>query len=395
MVCHQWLMKSLKFFSDHLQDYLNELRTFTAIETPTGDLANLERAAVFLTERLAPFGRPERCDLEDYGPLLRLRRNGVGSRVLLLAHFDTVWPVGSWQNLWNVSDGRVSAPGVFDMKGGLLFILWMLRYFEATRLEHPEIEVLLNPDEESGSPGSRSYIEEAARRADFVLVLEPCNLDGSLKVERKGAGEYVVTIRGRSSHQGAEPEKGVNAVVEASHQILRMLELEDTAAGTTVGPNVVSGGQTSNTVPDLAEIRVDVRAWKQSETKRLDDALRRLKPVVDGAEINVFGGWTRPPMEASPAAYQLFERARALGTNLGLDLKPIRWGGSSDANLAAAVGAATIDGFGPSGEGAHHTDECIVIDDVPQRLALLSELVLSLAVPPEDECTASEIPTTS
>ena len=377
-------MKSLDFFRDHLQDYLEELQEFTAIETPNGDLANLERAAIFLTERLAPLGHPERCDLQDYGPLLRLRREGVGSRVLLLAHYDTIWPVGSWQNLWNVSHGRAHAPGIYDMKGGLLFILWMLRYFDANGFDHPEIEVLFNPDEELGSPGSRSYVEEAARRASFVLVLEPCTLDGGLKVARKGSGEYVVTIRGRSSHQGAEPEKGVNAVVEASHQILRLLELEDAAVGTTVGPNVMTGGQTPNTVPDLAEIRVDVRAWQQSETERLDAALRRLRPVVEGAEINVLGGWNRPPMETSPAATELFERARALGKDLDLDLEAIRWGGSSDANLAAAVGAATIDGFGPSGEGAHQIDECIVIDDVPRRLALLSELVLSLAVPPED-----------
>jgi glutamate carboxypeptidase len=278
-------------------------------------------------------------------------------------------------------------PGIYDMKGGLLFIPWMLRYFDAGDFDHPEIEVLLNPDEEIGSPGSRYYIEEAARRADFVMVLEPCTLDGDLKVARKGSGEYVVTIRGRSSHQGAEPEKGVNAVVEASHQILRMLELEDSVVGTTVGPNVISGGQRSNTVPELAEIRIDVRAWQQSETERLDAALRRLRPVIDGTEINVLGGWNRPPMEASPAATELFERARALGKDLGLDLEAIRWGGSSDANLAASVGAATIDGFGPSGEGAHQIDEYIVVDDVPRRLALLSELVLSLAVPPEDWLT--------
>ena len=380
-------MESLNFFTDHLQDYLDELQALTAIETPTGDLTNLERAAVFLTERLAPLGRPERCDLQDHGPLLRLRREGVGSRVLLLAHYDTVWPVGSWQNLWSVRHGRAHAPGVYDMKGGLLFIPWMLRYLDAGGLDHPEIEILLNPDEELGSPGSRSYIEEAARRADFVLVLEPCNLDGGLKVARKGSGEYVVTIRGRSSHQGAEPEKGVNAVIEASHQILRILELEDAAAGTTIGPNVISGGQRSNTVPDLAEIRIDVRAWQQSESERLDTALRQLKPVVNGAEINVLGGWNRPPMESSPAAFELFERARALGENLELDLHPIRWGGSSDANLAAAVGAATVDGFGPSGEGAHQMDECIVIDEVPRRLALLSELVLSLTQPPEEWLT--------
>jgi glutamate carboxypeptidase len=377
-------VKSLDFFSDHLQGYLDELQELTAIETPTGDLENLERAALFLTERLASFGHPERCDLQDHGPLLRLRREGIGSRVLLLAHYDTVWSVGSWQNPWSISHGRDHAPGIYDMKGGLLFILWMLRYLDARGHAHPEIEVLLNPDEEVGSPGSRSYIEEAARRADFVLVLEPCTLDGSLKVARKGSGEYVVTIRGRSSHQGAEPEQGINAVVEASHQVLRLLGLEDSAAGTTVGPNVISGGHRSNTVPDLAEIRVDVRTWQQSETERLDTALRRLEPMLEGSEIHVLGGWNRPPMETSPIASQLFERARALGQDLGLDLSAIRWGGSSDANLAASVGSPTIDGFGPSGEGAHQVDECIVIEEVPRRLALLSELVLSLAEAPED-----------
>lgn len=384
MVSHRKRVESLDYFSDHLQDYLDELQTLTAIETPTGDLENLERGALFLTERLAALGHPERCDLQDHGPLLRLRRDGIGSRILLLGHYDTVWPIGTWKKPWSINHGRAHAPGIYDMKGGLLFILWMLRYIDASGHAHPEIEVLLNPDEEVGSPGSRSYIEEAARRADFVLVLEPCTLDGSLKVARKGSGEYVVTIRGRSSHQGAEPEKGINAVVEASHQVLRLLELEDPAAGTTVGPNVISGGQTANTVPDLAEIRVDVRAWQQSETERLDAALRRLRPVLEGSEIHVLGGWNRPPMESSTISSQLFDRARSLGHDLGLDLSAVRWGGSSDANLAASVGAPTIDGLGPSGEGAHQVDECIVIDDVPRRLSLLSELVLSLAVPPEE-----------
>lgn len=377
-------MRSLDFFAANLQEYLDEVRAFTAIETPTGNLPNLELAAIFLSERFAPFGTVERVDLKDHGPLLRLHRPGFGSRILLLAHYDTVWPVGSWMNPWYISNGRAHAPGIYDMKGGLLFILWMLRYFDASGYDHPEIEVLLNPDEEIGSPASRPYIEEAARRADFVLVLEPCTLDGSLKLARKGSGEYVVTIRGRASHQGAEPELGVNAVVEAAHQIIRLLELEDQATGSTVGPNVVSGGRRSNTVPDLAEIRVDVRAWQRSETERLDSALRSLSPVLEGSEINVLGGWNRPPMEASPGANQLFDRARIIGKDLGLDLDAIWWGGSSDANLAAAVGTPTIDGFGPSGEGAHQVDECIVVVDVPGRLSLLSELVLSLALPPED-----------
>lgn len=372
-------MKSLDFFNHHLDDFLGELRALTEIEAPTGDPENLDRAAAYISELLDPLGDLTSDDLEGHGRILHVDRRGTGPRVLLLAHYDTVWPPSSWPSPWRVDGGRVYGPGVYDMKGGLLFIPWLLRYLEISGLPHPHLEVLLNPDEEIGSPASRGHIEEAARRADFVLVLEPTNLEGDLKLERKGSGEYVVTVHGRATHQGVEPERGVNAVVEAAHQVLRLLELEDPALGTTVGPNMIAGGRASNMVPDLAEIRVDVRAWSLSETERIDAALQGLPPKLDHARVQVSGGWNRPPMEASDASFALFEHAREQGADLGLDLKWVRWGGSSDANLAAAVGATTVDGFGPVGEGAHQLDECIVISEVPRRLALLAELVISLA----------------
>jgi len=386
-------VKSLDFFERHLDRYLGELRALTEIEAPTGDLENLDRAAAYISELLDPLGDLTSENLEDHGRLLRVDRPGTGPRVLLLAHYDTVWPPGSWPAPWRIDDGRVYGPGVYDMKGGLLFIPWLLRYLKTSGLPHPHLEVLLNPDEEIGSPASRGHIEEAARRADFVLVLEPTNLEGDLKLARKGSGEYVVTVHGRATHQGVEPEHGVNAIVEAAHQVMRLLELEEPALGTTVGPNMIDGGRASNMVPDHAEIRVDVRAWTLSETQRIDAALHGLRPKLDGARVHVFGGWNRPPMEASDSSCALFELARERGADLGLDLRWVRWGGSSDANLAAAVGATTLDGFGPVGEGAHQLDEYIVISEVPRRLALLAELVLSLArlqpVAPELEfCSA-------
>ncbi len=372
-------MKSLDFFNQHLDDYLGELRVLTEIEAPTGDLENLDRAAAYISELLDPLGDLTSENLEDHGQLVRLERPGTGPRILLLGHYDTVWPPGAWPSPWRIDNGRAYGPGVFDMKGGLLFVPWLLRYLDFSGLPHPHLEILLNPDEEIGSPASRGHIEEAALRADFVLVLEPTNHEGSLKLERKGSGEYVVTIHGRAAHQGVEPEHGVNAVVEAAHQVLELLALDDPAVGTTVGPNMIDGGQASNMVPDHAEIRVDVRAWSLSETERIDAGMRSLRPMLDGARVHVFGGWNRPPMEASDASFALFEHARIQGADLGLDLKWVRWGGSSDANLAAAVGAPTVDGFGPVGEGAHQLNECIVIDEVPRRLALLAELVTSLA----------------
>jgi glutamate carboxypeptidase len=307
--------------------------------------------------------------------------------VLLSAHFDTVWPMGSWPERWRRENGRVTGPGAYDMKGGLLFILWMLRCLEASGRQHPHLEVLLNPDEETGSVDSRAAIETAARRADVALVLEPANLDGSVKLARKGSGDYVIDIRGRAAHQGAEPERGVNAVVEAAHQVLALLELQDPLTGTTVGPNVITGGTTSNTVAERVRILVDVRAWTESETRRLDEALRSLEPVLKDSRVQVDGRWNRPPMEPCRASLELFERTRRLAGELGTELRWVRWGGSSDANFAAAVGTPTIDGLGPLGEGAHQPTESVVVDAVPARIALLTELVASLAVRPEDWLT--------
>jgi glutamate carboxypeptidase len=372
---------TIEHFRQRLPHFLTELEELVAIETPTGDIDGANRAAAWLEERLAPFGELDSVPLAGHGRLVHLRRDGSGQRVMLVGHSDTVWPVGSWPELWRESDGRIFGPGVYDMKGGLLFIIELLRWLDATGAAHPTLEILINPDEEIGSVASRELILDAARRNDVVLVLEPSTSDGVIKLARKGSGEYVLTIFGRSAHQGVEPESGVNAVVEAAHQVLRLLALEDLGAGTTVGPNVIQSGSVSNVVPDRAELRIDVRAWTADEQHRLDEGIAALRPVLEGSRLELAGGWNRPPMEMSPASLAIFERARAIGESLGLDLKWVRWGGSSDANLTAAVGTPTVDGLGPVGEGSHQRTECIEIDPLPARMALFAELVASLATP--------------
>jgi len=299
--------------------------------------------------------------------------------------------VGAWDQAWVERDGRIYGPGVFDMKAGLLFVLFLLRWLDETDRDSPDLEILLNPDEEVGSIGSRGSIEDAAVAADFALVLEPASPRGHLKLERKGSGEYVIELKGHPAHQGVEPEAGVNAIVEASHQILAMLELQDLARGTTVGPNIIAGGTVSNSVASTAEITVDVRAWTRDEQQRLDYGLQELIPHLEGAEITVRGGWNRPPMESSPASIELFQRTREIGSDLGLDLERVAWGGSSDANLAAAVGVPTMDGLGPVGDSAHQFSEHIVVDQLPVRMALFSELVASLSIPPENWLSPSAL----
>lgn len=364
-----------------MPDHLKELRELVAIETPSGDVAGIEKATKWLAERLISFGEISRHNLNGHGPLLRLRRPGTAHKVMLVGHIDTVWDVGSWPDLWREQNGRIYGPGVYDMKGGLLFIVELLRWLDATGAEHPTLDILVNPDEEIGSVGSRALIEKTARENDLVLVLEPSTRDGVIKLARKGSGEYRLVIRGRSAHQGVEPELGVNTVVEAAHQVMRLLELQDLVAGTTVGPNVLRSGTASNVVPDHAELRIDVRAWTADEQRRLDEGIAELAPVLEGSTFELSGGWNRPPMEMCAESMAVFERAKSIGGALDLDLRWVRWGGSSDANLTAAEGTPTVDGLGPVGEGSHQHTESIEVDALPARMALFAELVASLTRP--------------
>jgi len=374
-------VSTIDHFRHRLPDFLTELRELVGFETPSGDAERIEKATTWLAERLAPFGEIDSRDLNGHGPLLHFRRLGTAHKVMLVGHIDTVWAVGSWSELWRKEDGRIFGPGVYDMKGGLLFIVELLRWLDATGTEHPTLEILINPDEEIGSIGSGAMIRESARANDLVIVLEPTTGDGVIKLARKGSGEYRLAIHGRSAHQGVEPELGVNAVVEAAHQIIRLLELQDLKAGSTIGPNVLRSGTASNVVPDHAELCIDVRAWTAEEQRRLDEGIAALTPVLEGSTLELTGGWNRPPMEMCAESMAIFERAKSIGAKLDLDLQWARWGGSSDANLTAAVGTPTVDGLGPVGEGSHQHTESIEVDALPARMALFAELVASLARP--------------
>ena len=368
---------TLNYFERHLNSYLEDLRQLVEIESPTGYEPGIKRAALWLQTQFAGLGELSRFD-SDLGPVLRLFRRGYGPRVLLLAHYDTVHPLGSWPKLWREDKGRIYGPGVYDMKAGLLFILWALRYLNRGGLEHPNLEVLLTPDEEVGSRSSRIFIEDAARGADYALVLEPPTGAGDLKVHRKGVGWYVVKVHGRAAHQGVEPEKGVNAIVEAARQVLKVIEAQDLEKGTTLGPNVARGGTAGNVVADYAEVLVDMRAWTLAEAERVDRFMRALKPENPGARLELEGGLNRPPMEPTPESMELFELARGVALDLGFDSQPGKVGGGSDGNFTAALGVPTLDGLGAVGAGAHQKSEHVIKKELPHRLALLSELLVRL-----------------
>ncbi|KGQ22625.2 M20 family metallopeptidase [Thermus filiformis] len=367
-------MDPLAWMNARLSEFVRDLEALVRLESPSRDLEGLGRAAGFLKEAFSPLGLLEERPLST-GPLLRFRRAGRGGRVLLLLHYDTVHPRGAFP--FRLEGDLAIGPGVYDMKGSFVQLLYALRFLEEAGLSHPDLTALFTPDEEIGSPESRPFIEEEARRADWVLVLEPPTPEGDLKVARKGVGLYRLRALGRAAHQGVEPEKGVNAILELAHQTLRVAALEDRGRGTTLGPNRVQGGTATNVVAEEAVLEIDLRAWTLEEVQRVEAGLKALSPVLEGARLELTGGLNRPPMEPTPASLALFEKARDLGRRLGLDLKPGRVGGGSDGNFTTPF-APTLDGLGLFGRDAHQKREAVHLGEVPRRVALLALLLSEL-----------------
>ncbi|MET8743097.1 M20 family metallopeptidase [Streptomyces sp. NPDC004728] len=357
-----------------LPDLLADIEELVRTESPSEDLAavaDCARVVAGIGTRLTG-AAPEWVDGSGR-PALRWRF-GSGDRVLLLGHFDTVWPVGSLaRHPFEVAGGRLTGPGCFDMKAGVAQLFHALSVLD----DLDGVSVLLTGDEEIGAPASRTLIEEEARRTRAVLVLEASE-GGALKTARKGMSGYQLTVAGRAAHAGLEPHKGVNTTTELAHQVLALSALADPAAGTTVTPTVASSGTTRNTVPDTARLMVDVRVATVAEQDRVDRAVRGLPPVLDGVSLTFSGGPDRPPLPAGASA-GLFELARGHYAELGFGpLRGVAVGGASDGNLTAGVGTPTLDGLGAVGGGAHADDEHVVVAELPRRAALVACLVAAL-----------------
>ena len=308
----------------------------------------------------------------DGCPHLRWRFGDGQARVLVLAHHDTVWPLGSLEtHPFAVDGGVLRGPGCFDMKAGLVLALHALAVLGA-----PDgVTLLVTGDEELGSPSSRELIEAQAAGCRAALVLEASADGGALKTARKGVSRYEVRAVGRAAHAGLEPERGVNATVELAHQVLRVVRLADPAVGTTVTPTALSSGTVANVVPAAGAFAVDVRMWDAAEQARVHAAMSSLRPAVPDAVLQISGGPNRPPLPAASSA-GLFARASSLAAGLGLaPLKQASVGGASDGNFTAGVGTPTLDGLGAVGGGAHADHEHVLVEALPGRAALLAALI--------------------
>ena len=350
---------------------VDRLAKLVSCESPSGALHALERCADLLTAwGDDALGRPvERIECDG---MPHLRWRAPDPTVLVLGHFDTVWPLGTVTD-WpmTVRDGVASGPGVFDMKAGIVQALTAMEL----AADRSKISLVLTCDEETGSVTSRSLIEDEARRVKAVLVCEPSADGGAVKVARKGVAGYRVVVKGRAAHSGLEPELGVNAGIELAHQVLALEALSAPADGTTVTPTLLTAGITTNMVPEVASVYVDVRAWTRSELDRVDAGIRLLAPRLPGATLAVDGHVNRYPLE-SAVAFPLLDVAQAAARDIGLPPPDgVRSGGGSDGNLTAAIGVPTLDGLGAVGAHPHARGEWVDVTAMPDRAAFLAALI--------------------
>ena len=368
----------------HLIPLLADAERLIRHESPSDDRAAVEASADLVTEvvgaRFAAagiVGDVERI-VNDGCPHVRWRLGAGPRRVLILAHHDTVWPLGTLEtHPFSITEGVMRGPGCFDMIVGLAQAVHAITVLVETH--GPDavngVTLLVTGDEEIGSWTSRELIENEAKGCDAVLVLEAAGPGGAVKTARKGVSLYAVEAIGKAAHAGLEPEKGVNASIEIAHQIPRIAALADPAQGTTVTPTRLAALTTVNTVPARARVDVDVRASTAAEQQRVDDAMRTLAPELDGAHLEIGGGINRPVMERASAA-DLYAQAAALAPAAGItDLAEIAVGGASDGNFTAGIGVPTLDGLGAVGGGAHAVDEHVVVEHIAPRTALVALLI--------------------
>ena len=359
----------------------NTIETFVRLESPSTDKAAVDRCGNEIAARLAEIGgRVTHLKQQERGDHLRAEFGGDGRQIMMLGHFDTVWPVGQLDRMpFSEQDGRLHGPGIFDMKSGLSIGMLAVRAALKHRTKTmPRVVMIWTTDEEIGSTTSRAIIEAEARRSEAVLVLEPSLPGGAAKTSRKGCGEFQLTIHGVSAHAGIDPGKGASAIHELALQIAQITQLQDLTRGVSVNVGTISGGSRTNVVAERAQATIDVRVPTMADAAQLEQAFAALQPRLKGTRLEIHGGVERPPLERSPQVIRLFERARAVAATLGRELGEGGTGGGSDGNFTAALGVPTLDGLGPRGDGAHALHEHVEVDDLAWRAAFIAALLVEI-----------------
>jgi glutamate carboxypeptidase len=358
------------------------LRNLVAIESPSDNKPSVDAAVTHIV-RLAPdlHARVKRHKQKHFGDILELRFGPARSSdqpILLLGHLDTVWPLGTLRTMpFHERDGRLFGPGVLDMKAGVTMALAAIRALQTLQIPTRPITLLLNSDEEVGSPVSRPITEHLALASSAVLVLEPAQ-GLACKTARKGIADYRLEVTGVAAHSGVDFDRGHSAILELARLLQTVAGFTKPSLGRTVNPGIIGGGTRSNVVAAHAWAEVDVRIARASDAAAVEKLFRSLRCTDPHCTLKVTGGMNRPPMERKPGTVALYKHAHRLAANLGFDLPEAATGGGSDGNFTAALGVPTLDGLGAVGEGAHAAHESVVIEHLIPRTALLAALLATL-----------------
>lgn len=369
--------------STHLAD---DLVALAQRETPSDDVPLLTTAADYLynwvIERIGHAEGTRWHRSHRYGPVLVLEYPGVtATRLTALAHFDTVFPAGITQE-WPVTvrGDRISGPGVFDMKSGLVQMIWAIKCLDELDIARPSLRLVLNSDEEIGSPFSRRLLEDASVDAAAVLVFEGSAAQGAIKTARKGVGLFTVTAQGVEAHAGLDPDAGVSAIDEIARVIRDVHDGADLKKGTSVNVGIVHGGTRANVMAGAATADLDVRVSSVEEQTRVDELLKSLSAHHPQARLTTTGDWNRPIMSRTAGNGAMYELARAVSNRLGTELLEASVGGASDGNFVAALGIPVLDGLGGVGSGAHARHENVSITGMVQRATLAAGVIAAFAV---------------
>ena len=350
---------------------LTDIQRLVECESPTEDLAACNQVIDLAVEIANNLLKTPATKINESGrPVFWWGTKNP--KILLLCHLDTVWPKGSFQPTWKIEADTATGPGVFDMKAGFVQALYAISQVSGAQ---ENVALVATTDEETGSATSKALIERLAKTVQAVLVFE-ASLDGKVKTGRKGTSMYQVSVIGKAAHAGLEPEKGINATTELAKLVIQISALENPEFGTTAVPTVMQSGTTTNTVPALAKLDIDVRSFTMAELNRIDKSIKGLSSQV--AKVEVTGGINRPPLEIS-STKELYEKLEKVAKDLGLaPIGHASVGGASDGNLAAAAGAKVLDGLGAVGMGAHAPGESIKISTVEERIKLTASFINEL-----------------
>jgi glutamate carboxypeptidase len=374
----------LRYFTQRQDRIVDTVRALVEIESPSDNKEAVDRIASFLAPKFEALGgRTQLHRSNDFGDSLQISFSSPSGRkpVLLLGHYDTVYPLGTLENMpCVIENGRLRGPGVLDMKSGIALMLHAIEALQAWHGELPRpVTVFLVSDEEVGSHSSRKITEELAKKSAGVLVLEPAaGFRGAVKTARKGVGEYTLRVTGVAAHAGLDPGKGHSAILELARQIAVIAKLNNLRHGLSVNPGVIEGGTRTNVVAAEASARIDVRIKSAKQAAGIDGKLRSLKPFDKYCKLEMTGGMNRLPMERTAGVAALYEKARQIADQVGWELEEAAVGGGSDGNFTAGMGIPTLDGMGGVGEGAHAVHEFIVMSELPRRALLLAGMIESV-----------------